>query len=253
MARISGTRRRCSRAIRAKRSASFDSSIGCSCRTSRNRATASTGKRLSGGTISCSRTYNTRAIAGRGRCGKLHQPCDLLGRQAAEDGDRAIVYSVAWHRTNSWPPRGRRAAATSAGDAAIAVAVSRTRSARRRLKPRSRPFRRVTAILRSKASPALCFFSDASSKTALGRISGALLAVCFCRSGPMNSVCANKMKCDAGFGRRRPGAGSIVTVSAIAVGPLHGRQRGDDPEPLEPPAGMKQQPTLRLANAGAKQ
>jgi hypothetical protein len=36
------------------------------------------------------------AVAGRGRCGTLHQLCNLAGRQAAEDGDSAIVYSVAW-------------------------------------------------------------------------------------------------------------------------------------------------------------
>ena len=38
-----------------------------------------------------------RAIAGRGRCGKLHQLRDLLGRQAADDGDRAVVRAAVVH------------------------------------------------------------------------------------------------------------------------------------------------------------
>ena len=37
------------------------------------------------------------AISGRGRCGELHQPRDLLGRQAAEDGGRAVVHAAVVH------------------------------------------------------------------------------------------------------------------------------------------------------------
>ena len=58
-----------------------------------------------------------RAISGGGRCGELHQLRDLLGRQAADDGDRAVVHlsTLPLQRANSWPPRGRRAAAAGPG------------------------------------------------------------------------------------------------------------------------------------------
>src|ERR1700730_9989753 len=66
-------------------------------------------------------------------------------------------------------------------------------------------------------------------------------------------VC-DKTKCDASFGRRRPGAGSTVTFSSMAAGAFrHGRQPGADPKPVETSAaGIKQLPTLRLVDARAE-
>ena len=119
------------RAIRAKRSASFASSIGCSCRISRNRATTSTGKRLSAGNDRVQPGKQHRAIAGRGRCGKLHQLRDLLGRQAADDANRAALHIAARYRRAV----GQLVAQHLYGDAATAVASKETRVARRKPMP----------------------------------------------------------------------------------------------------------------------
>ena len=111
-ARISCTSRPCSCAIRAKRSASFASSIGCSWRISRNRAMASTGKRLLRGTISCSRTNNTARSPAEGDAASFTSPASRSGGrpQRTAAGPRCPL-----HRANSWPPRGRRAAAAGPG------------------------------------------------------------------------------------------------------------------------------------------
>ena len=57
------------------------------------------------------------AISGGGRCGELHQPGELVRRQAAEDGEavRRQCPRCPLHRANSWPPRGRRAVAAGPG------------------------------------------------------------------------------------------------------------------------------------------
>ena len=95
------------------------------------------------------------AISGRGRRGKRHQPCDLLGRQAAEN-PQGRCRRRSLRRTSSWPPRARRAAA-----AGPAMPPPHSQSARRKARVAGscltplRSFRRMAAILRSKTSPNL--------------------------------------------------------------------------------------------------
>ncbi len=94
-----------------------------------------------------------RAISGRGRCGELHQPRHLLGRQTAEDGDRAVVHAVGNERTGGlhavaeqlrqgrgWPNRSRN----QQDEKGAPHGQTSLRS-----------LWRVTLILRSKTSPAL--------------------------------------------------------------------------------------------------
>ena len=113
-----------------------------------------------------------RAISGGGRCGKLHQPRELVRRQAAEDGGRANVDAA-------------RCTERTVGLHAVAEPLRQGRGGRNRIRNQQdqkrasqahaslRSLRRVRLILRSKASPNLCLFRDALTK-ATGRRCGSL-------------------------------------------------------------------------------
>ena len=104
-----------------------------------------------------------RAISGRGRCGKLHQPRDLLGRQAAEDG-RVVVHIAVVHAAVCPAASGNE---RTVGLHAVAEQLRPGRGGCNRIRNQQdekrasqahaslRSLWRVTPILRSETSPAL--------------------------------------------------------------------------------------------------
>ena len=104
------------------------------------------------------------AISGRGRRGKLHQPRDLLGRQAADDGDRAVVRAAVVHAAVCPAASGNE---RTVGLHAVAEHLRQGRGCRNRIRNQQdekrasqahasfRSLWRATMILLSKTSPAL--------------------------------------------------------------------------------------------------